>query len=90
MRRWLALAALAACGHAASPPASPPGESHATPASCEAIVAHLAIVFGQHDLAAALPRARLEVLEGVGHVPQLEEPRRVARRTEAFLREVGV
>ena len=37
-------------------------------------------------LAGRMPHARLEVLAGIGHVPQLEEPRRVARLTEAFLR----
>ena len=39
-------------------------------------------------LAGRMPRARLEVLTGVGHVPQLEEPRRVARLTDRFVREV--
>lgn len=53
MKAWGLAVALAACGHA-GPPASapPPGESHATPATCEAIVAHLAVVFGQRELAA--------------------------------------
>ena len=40
-------------------------------------------------LASRMPRARLEVLAGVGHVPQLEEPRRVARLTEMFVREIA-
>lgn len=34
-----------------------------------------------------LPRARLELLEGVGHVPQLEEPWRVARLIDRHLQE---
>ena len=47
----LAVVLLAACGHAASAPAQAPGDSHATPATCEAIVAHLAVVFEQKALA---------------------------------------
>ena len=49
--RAIAFVALAACGHAASSPAQAPGESHSTPATCEAIVAHLAVVFEQKALA---------------------------------------
>jgi pimeloyl-ACP methyl ester carboxylesterase len=70
----------------------------AVPADPEAIAQPALIIHGARDrviavetsrrLAARMPRARLEVLDGVGHVPQLEEPRRVARLTEAFLREV--
>jgi pimeloyl-ACP methyl ester carboxylesterase len=69
------------------------------PADPQAIAQPALIVHGDRDrvidiatargLAAKLPRCRLEVLTGVGHVPQLEEPRRVARMTEAFAREVG-
>jgi hypothetical protein len=51
MKAALIAMALAACGHAAAPIAQPPGDSHAGPPSCDAIVSHLAIVFGQHDLA---------------------------------------
>jgi len=36
-------------------------------------------------LAASLPGAQLAVLEGIGHVPQIEAPRRVARLIEGFL-----
>ncbi len=54
MRSALVLAVVAACGHGAAPgPSASPGQAHATPPTCETLVAHLAIVFGQHDLAAA-------------------------------------
>lgn len=39
-------------------------------------------------LAARLPNARLEMLEGVGHVPQMEAPRAVSRMIDGFIREV--
>lgn len=39
------------------------------------------------DLTAALPRAELTVMRGVGHAPQLEAPRHTARRIEAFVRD---
>jgi pimeloyl-ACP methyl ester carboxylesterase len=68
------------------------------PADVEAIAQPALVVHGDRDrviavetgraLAAKLPRGRLAVLEGIGHVPQLEDPWRVARLTEAFLREV--
>jgi pimeloyl-ACP methyl ester carboxylesterase len=68
------------------------------PADPEAIAQPALVVHGDRDrvidvatargLAARLARARLEVLTGVGHVPQIEEPRRVARMCEAFAREV--
>ena len=58
---------------------------------CPALVIH-----GEHDriidkrtsedLAAALPRAELVVMRGVGHVPQLEAPRATSRLVEAFAR----
>ncbi|MCC6997453.1 MAG: alpha/beta fold hydrolase [Deltaproteobacteria bacterium] len=38
-----------------------------------------------HALAERLPRARLEVLDRVGHAPQAEAPRRLARLIEAHL-----
>ncbi|HTJ46732.1 MAG TPA: alpha/beta fold hydrolase [Kofleriaceae bacterium] len=65
----------------------------------QAIAQPALIVHGDRDrvidvatargLAARMPRARLEVLAGVGHVPQLEEPRRVSRLTEMFVREIA-
>lgn len=68
----------------------------AVPADVEAIAQPALLVHGDRDrvidietaraLARRLPRARLEVLTGVGHVPQLEEPRRVARLVESFVR----
>lgn len=39
------------------------------------------------DLTAAMPRAELTVMRGVGHAPQLEAPRHTARRIEAFVRD---
>ncbi|HRH00417.1 MAG TPA: alpha/beta hydrolase, partial [Polyangiaceae bacterium] len=36
-------------------------------------------------LAEGLPRARYAPMASLGHVPQLEDPRRVARELEAFL-----
>jgi hypothetical protein len=53
VKKLVALGALVACGHAAPPGAGTPGTSHATPPSCEMLVAHLAEVFGQRDLAPA-------------------------------------
>jgi hypothetical protein len=48
---WILM--LAACGHAAQPgSATPPGTSHATPPTCDELITHLAVVFGQHALAA--------------------------------------
>jgi pimeloyl-ACP methyl ester carboxylesterase len=38
-----------------------------------------------HAAHAAIPGSRLEILEGVGHFPQAEEPHRVARLIEDFL-----
>jgi pimeloyl-ACP methyl ester carboxylesterase len=40
------------------------------------------------ELAARLPNARLQVMEGIGHVPQMEAPRRVAGMVDAFVAEV--
>jgi len=40
------------------------------------------------DLAAALPRAELIVMRGVGHAPQLEAPRHMARIVERFARQL--
>jgi abhydrolase domain-containing protein 6 len=42
-------------------------------------------VASSHRLARGLPAAALHVLPGVGHVPQLEVPGRVARLVERFL-----
>jgi hypothetical protein len=44
---------VAACGHPAGPAGPPPGTTHTTPPSCDALVAHLAVVFDQKDLAPA-------------------------------------
>jgi 3-oxoadipate enol-lactonase len=40
---------------------------------------------GARRLQQALPNARLEVLDGVGHVPELEAPERVNRLIADFL-----
>ena len=68
----------------------------ALPRDVEAIRHPALVVHGERDrvidvataraLAARLPEARLIVLGGVGHVPQLEVPRRVARLIERFAR----
>ncbi len=42
------------------------------------------------ELAAGLPRARLEVLDGIGHAPQLETPALTARLVEDFLASHGL
>jgi len=57
------------------------------------------IIHGDHDqlihpdtaeaLAASLPHAELVMLHGIGHVPQIEAPRRTARLIEEFLGSVG-
>ena len=39
-------------------------------------------------LASRLPNARLEMLEGIGHVPQMEAPGAVAKMIDQFVREV--
>jgi pimeloyl-ACP methyl ester carboxylesterase len=39
-------------------------------------------------LAEQLPDARLELLEGIGHVPQMEAPRKVAKLVDSFLDDV--
>jgi abhydrolase domain-containing protein 6 len=41
-----------------------------------------------HALAARLPDSRLELLEGIAHVPQMEAPRRVAKMIGGFIAEV--
>jgi pimeloyl-ACP methyl ester carboxylesterase len=57
------------------------------------------VIWGQHDrvldvrisarLARFLPKARLSVLGGVGHLPHLEAPGKVAAALNGFLREAG-
>ena len=44
---------------------------------------------GAQRLLAELPQARLEKLEGIGHCPQVESPRRVAELLVDFAEEVG-
>ena len=68
------------------------------PDELEAIRAPALVVHGDCDrvvhvstaraLASRLPRARLELLRGVGHAPATETPRRVASLLQEFLREV--
>ena len=64
-------------------------ESIATPAlvihgACNRVI-HPATA---RSLAARLPNARLELLEGIGHVPYMEAPRRVASLLDRFIDEV--
>jgi len=71
----------------------------AVPDDPEAITQPALVIHGERDrviavetarqLTRRLPRAQLEVLAGVGHVPQLEEPRRVARMVDDFARELA-
>lgn len=68
------------------------------PADLEAITQPTLIVHGLQDriiapdtarkVEARLPNARLTLLDGVGHVPQLEMPAAVARLANAFLAEI--
>lgn len=68
------------------------------PADVEAIAAPALVVHGACDrviapatadwLATRLPRGRAVVLDGIGHVPQLEAPATVARLVTRFLAEV--
>jgi pimeloyl-ACP methyl ester carboxylesterase len=48
----------------------------------------LPLVFGRM-LHRQMPGSRLEVLDGVGHMPQWEDPENVARLIRGFVREVG-
>jgi len=41
------------------------------------------------DIAEAIPRATMVVIEGVGHLPWLERPEEVRRRLRGFLRRVA-
>ncbi|HTM22874.1 MAG TPA: alpha/beta fold hydrolase [Kofleriaceae bacterium] len=75
------------------------GEEIPTGARLAAVRAPALILHGARDrvihpataeaLATGLPHAQLVVLDGIGHVPQLEAPRRVARLIEEFLASVG-
>jgi pimeloyl-ACP methyl ester carboxylesterase len=88
------LAALFAGWH--SPPA---GEEIPAGDRLAAVRAPALVIHGARDrvihpataeaLADRLPHAQLAVLDGIGHVPQLEAPRRVARLIEEFLGSVG-
>lgn len=62
------------------------------------IAAPTLVVAGDADLAApldlvrnnlAIPGARLEVIEGAGHIPSIEQPAHLAALIETFLEEVG-
>lgn len=66
--------------------------------SIPAIAAPTLIVAGGADLAApvdlvrnctAIPGSRFEVFEGVGHIPSIEQPARLAGLVHDFLKEVG-
>jgi pimeloyl-ACP methyl ester carboxylesterase len=66
------------------------------PADLEAIDAPALVIHGARDriihpatadlLATRLPKARRVILDGIGHVPQIEDPRRVARLVDEFTR----
>jgi abhydrolase domain-containing protein 6 len=69
------------------------------PEDLEQITAPALVIHGERDrvihratgeaLARRLPNARLELLSGIGHVPQLEVPRIAARLVERFLSSVA-
>lgn len=63
-----------------------------------AITAPTLIVAGDADLAApvalvrnglAIPGSRLEIIEGVGHIPSIEQPAQLTGLLQNFLKEVG-
>jgi abhydrolase domain-containing protein 6 len=76
-----------------------PGDGIPDGARLAAVRAPALIIHGARDrvihpataeaLARSLPHAQLAVLDGIGHVPQLEASRRVARLIEDFLGSVG-
>jgi pimeloyl-ACP methyl ester carboxylesterase len=76
-----------------------PAEGDGVPEDLEAIKAPALVIHGTKDrlihpstgraLAERLPNARLEMLEGVGHVPMIEAPKVTAQLIERFLRTVG-
>jgi len=75
-----------------------PIEGEGIPHDLESVKAPSLVIHGACDrvidvstgraLAARLPDARLEVMEGIGHVPQMEAPLRVAKMIDAFVAEV--
>ena len=74
-----------------------PIEGEGIPHDLESVKAPSLVIHGACDrvidvstgraLAARLPDARLEVMEGIGHVPQMEAPLRVAKMIDAFVAE---
>jgi pimeloyl-ACP methyl ester carboxylesterase len=71
-----------------------PRNGDGVPTALEGIETPALVIHGTRDrvldvstgraLAERLPNAKLEILDGVGHVPQLEQPRRVARLIAEF------
>lgn len=77
-----------------------PEEGTGVPVDLERIRARALVVHGELDrvidrrtgeaLARALPGAELILLAGIGHVPQFEAPRRLARLVERFVRRASL
>jgi abhydrolase domain-containing protein 6 len=75
-----------------------PKEGEQVPSTLESIATPALVIHGSRDrvidpstgraLAARLPNARLEMLEGIGHVPHMEVPRHVAKLVNRFIDEV--
>jgi pimeloyl-ACP methyl ester carboxylesterase len=75
-----------------------PKDGDGVPDDLESIMTPALVIHGVHDrvihpstgraLGARLPNARLEMMEGTGHVPQLERPMQVANWVDAFVNQV--
>jgi abhydrolase domain-containing protein 6 len=73
---------------------SPPA-TEGIPQALESIATPALVIHGDRDrvihpatgkaLAARLPRARLELLEGVGHIPMMEKPKEIAALIDRFV-----
>jgi abhydrolase domain-containing protein 6 len=75
-----------------------PPTTEGIPEALESITTPALVIHGDRDrvihpstgkaLAARLPNARLELLEGVGHLPMMEKPKRVAALIDRFVASV--
>ena len=76
-----------------------PKDGDGVPTDLRAISAPALVIHGAKDrvihpatgraLAEGLPNARLHILDDIGHVPQMEAPKRTAEIIEAFIADVG-
>ena len=72
-----------------------PAPGDGIPEDLESIAAPALVIHGEHDrvihpatgkaLARRLPNARLEILEGIGHVPMMEAPKLSAQLVDRFV-----